>query len=58
MGGAGPRANDSMAIIVKLSDMYDFCAVCDKDEERARLAAKRHAVEPVYTDVEEMLKNE
>jgi len=58
VAGAGPRANDYMATIVKLSDMYDFCAVCDKDEERARLAANRHAVESVYTDVEEMLKNE
>ena len=44
VAGAGPRANDYMTAIVKLSDIYDFCAVCDKDEERAHLAANRHAV--------------
>ena len=58
VAGAGPRANDYMTTIVKLSDMYDFCAVCDKDEGRVRMAADRHVVGSVYTDVEEMLKNE
>lgn len=58
VAGAGPRANDYMATIVKLSDMYDFCAICDKDRERSSLAAERHSVKSAYTDAEEMLKNE
>lgn len=58
VAGAGPRANDYMAVIAKLSDMYEFCAVCDKDEQRAQLAAEKHGAESVYTDAEEMLRSE
>ena len=58
VAGAGPRANDYMAVIAKLSDMYEFCAVCDKDEQRAQLAAESHGAGSVYTDVEEMFRNE
>ena len=42
VAGAGPRANDYMATIVKLSDIYRFCAVCDRDEERGRRAVAEH----------------
>ncbi len=58
VAGAGPRANDYMAAIVKLSDMYKFCAVCDKDEQRGRTAVEKHGAESFHTDVDEMLRNE
>ncbi|HGE69200.1 TPA: Gfo/Idh/MocA family oxidoreductase [Candidatus Poribacteria bacterium] len=56
--GAGPRANDYMATIKKLDDKYDFCALADKNLERANASAQKYGVHPIYTDVEKMLKEE
>ena len=58
VAGAGPRANDYMATIAKLTDKYKFCAICDKNADRAKSAAQQHGAETVYTDVEKMLQTE
>lgn len=58
VAGAGPRANDYMATIAKLTDKYRFCALCDKNPERAKSAAEQHGAEAIYSDVEKMLKME
>ncbi|MEK7399397.1 MAG: Gfo/Idh/MocA family oxidoreductase [Candidatus Poribacteria bacterium] len=58
VAGAGPRANDYMATIAKLNDKYTFCAICDKDTQRANTSAQQHGAKAIYTDVEKMLKEE
>jgi len=58
VAGAGPRADDYMAAIVKLSDKYKFCAICDKNTDRAKSASEKHGVEAIYNDVEKMLQTE
>jgi predicted dehydrogenase len=58
VAGAGPRANDYMATIAKLTDKYRFCAICDKNTDRAKSAAEKHGAETIYTDVEKMLQTE
>jgi predicted dehydrogenase len=56
--GAGPRANDYMATIAKLTDKYKFCALCDKNPERAKSASEQHGAETIYSDVDKMLQAE
>lgn len=58
VAGAGPRANDYMATIAKLTDKYKFCAICEKNTDRAKSAAEKHGAETIYTDVEKMLQSE
>lgn len=58
VAGAGPRANDYMATIKKLDDKYDFCALADKNTDRANTSAQKYGIPALYTDVEKMLKEE
>ncbi|HIE28959.1 TPA: Gfo/Idh/MocA family oxidoreductase [Candidatus Poribacteria bacterium] len=53
--GAGPRARAYMATITKLTDFYNFCAICDLDPQRGQAAAEKYDVKGRYTKVEEML---
>ncbi|MFQ6041425.1 MAG: Gfo/Idh/MocA family protein [Candidatus Poribacteria bacterium] len=56
--GAGPRAQAYMTAITKLTDFYNFCALCDLDPQRGRAAAEKYDVKGVYTNLEEMLTAE
>jgi predicted dehydrogenase len=47
-----------MATIAKLTDLYTFCAVCDKDIQRGQSAVENYGAESLYTNVEKMLQAE
>ena len=55
--GPGGRARAHLPIIRILSDKYKLVAVCDIDEEKAKVAATETGANP-YTDIEEMLDQE
>ncbi len=61
MVGAGPgRGQSWMSTLKKLSeppDLYDFCALCEVNPERAKESAERWGVR-AYTDLIKMLEEE
>ena len=60
--GVGPcrgcRSERHMEVIQKLSDMYELCALCDKDERRLREAGETFGVKALYTGLDDMLRQE
>ena len=60
--GVGPRpgcrSERHMEVIQKLSDMYELCALCDKDEHRLREAGETFGVKALYTNLDDMLRQE
>ncbi len=56
--GAGRRgAGAHLPVIVQLADVFDFVAICDKDEETAQSLAAEHGVK-AYTSVRDLVDNE
>ena len=52
------RSRTYQAVIKKLTDLYTFCAICDRNTEACRAAAETYDIPAQYTDVEEMLQSE
>ena len=52
------RSRAYQAVIKKLTDLYTFCAICDKNTEACRAAAETYDIPAQYTDVEDMLQSE
>ena len=52
------RSRGYQAVIAKLTDLYTFCAICDRNADACHTAAEAYAVPAQYTDVEEMLQSE
>jgi predicted dehydrogenase len=52
------RSRTYQAVIKKLTDLYTFCAICDRNTEACRAAAETYDIPAQYTDVEEMLRSE
>ena len=56
--GAGRRgAGAHLPVIVQLADVFDFVAICDKDEETVQSLAAEHGVK-AYTSVRDLVDNE
>ena len=60
--GVGPteaaRSATHIDTILKMSDMYELCAFCDKDPDRLREAGETYGVKALYTGLDEMLRQE
>ena len=54
----GCRTWGYLAVIRKLADMLDLCAISDADEGRSKRAAAEYAIPGVYTDLDTMLSTE
>ncbi len=54
----GCRTWQYLHVIQQLDDMYDLCAVCDRDEGRAMAAAQAYGIPAWHTDMEEMIRAE
>ena len=52
------RSRSYQAVIKQLTDLYTFCAICDRNTEACRAAAETYDIPAQYTDVEEMLQSE
>jgi len=52
------RARSYMRAIRKLSDRYEICALCDRDERSLREAGDMFGMRSLYTDVVKMLDDE
>ena len=52
------RSRGYQAVIKQLTDLYTFCAICDRNAEACRAAAETYDIPAQYTDVEEMLQSE
>ena len=49
------RARGYIATMVKLTDRYDLCAICDHSEESLQVVGERFGIDARYTDFEAML---
>ena len=60
--GVGPqpeaRSARHIETILKMSDLYELCAFCDLDSKRLREAGRTYGVKALYTNLEEMLRQE
>jgi len=60
--GVGPepeaRSARHIETILKMSDLYELCAFCDLDSKRLQEAGRTHGVKALYTNLEEMLRQE
>ncbi len=54
----GCRTWQYLAVIKQLDDLYDLCAVCDRDAGRAQAAAEAYGIPARHTDLEEMIRAE
>jgi len=52
------RSNGHLDVIERLSDKYEFCALCDVDRGRLAAAGERYGVKGLYTNLDEMLAKE
>ena len=52
------RSTGHLDVIARLSDKYEFCACCDIDRKRLKEAGERYAVKALYTDLDDMLRQE
>ena len=52
------RARGYIATMVKLTDLYDLCAICDHSEQSLRVVGERFGIDARYTDFEAMLDGE
>ena len=52
------RSHAYQAIITKLTDLYTFCAICDRNSQARRTAAETYHIPAQYADVENMLQTE
>ena len=52
------RARGYIATMVKLTDLYDLCAICDHSEQSLQVVGERFGIDARYTDFEAMLDGE
>ncbi|MDP6040985.1 MAG: Gfo/Idh/MocA family oxidoreductase, partial [Candidatus Latescibacteria bacterium] len=52
------RARSYVSTIVKLTEQYTLCAICDASEESLKLVGDQHSINARYTDYVQMLENE
>jgi len=55
---AEARTAGHLGVIAALEDHYELCALVDLDRKRLREAGEHFGVEALYTDLDEMLRNE
>jgi hypothetical protein len=52
------RARGYISTILKLSERYDLCAICDQSSDSLQQVGDKHGIGPRYTDFVEMLEGE
>ena len=53
--GAGPRAQEYMAAVTKLSDLYRLSAICDLHPQRGQWAAKKYGADALFPHIRNLM---